>query len=161
MAASNSAELTEANLEARDFRLEFAKETLESFKEKRDRSRSPLRIEPLPDAARRALDVVCKRDVKARVQSPQATIVRLQQELAAKSQEIERLRNGDGPIGPILLRKMSTHIDVDDKMRKSLLMSKEESVYHFMARLTSLVNCVKDELSLGEHYDFLSRGRPV
>ena len=35
--------LTEANLEARDFRLKFAHETLQSFKERmeRDRSRSP------------------------------------------------------------------------------------------------------------------------
>ena len=103
---------------------------------------------------------MCKRDIAARVQSQQVTIVRLQQELAAKNQEIESLRNGDGPIRPILLRKMSTYIQVDDKMRKSL-MSKEESVYDFMARLTSLVNCVKDELYSGEHYDFLSRGRPV
>ena len=35
-------QLTEANVEANDFRLEFAKETLQSFKNKRDRSRSPL-----------------------------------------------------------------------------------------------------------------------
>ena len=42
MAAFGSAELTEANLEAWVFRLEFAKETLQSFKEKRDRSRMNL-----------------------------------------------------------------------------------------------------------------------
>ena len=43
MAANGPAELTEANLEARDFRLEFAHETLQSFKDGRDRSRSPSR----------------------------------------------------------------------------------------------------------------------
>jgi hypothetical protein len=43
VASSSSAALTEANLEARDFRLEFAQETLQSFKDGRDRSRSPSR----------------------------------------------------------------------------------------------------------------------
>ena len=40
---ASSSNLTEANLEARDFRLEFAHETLQSFK--RDRSRSPRRFD--------------------------------------------------------------------------------------------------------------------
>ena len=45
-AASSSGALTEANVEAHDFRIEFAHETLQSFKdrkEQRDRSRSPRR----------------------------------------------------------------------------------------------------------------------
>ena len=44
--ASSSGALTEANVEAHDFRIEFAHETLQSFKdrkEQRDRSRSPRR----------------------------------------------------------------------------------------------------------------------
>ena len=157
--SSNSlAALTEANVEARDFRLDFAQETLQSFK--RDRSRSPLRVEPLSSAARAALDVVCKRDADRRVMDQQATIVRLQQELAAKDQEIQRLRNGDGPIGPILLRKLSASKAVEERERR-LIMSKTESVYHFVGRLSNLIACVKDEVIYGEHYDFMSRGRPV
>ena len=158
MAASSSAALTEANVEARDFRLDFAQETLQSFK--RDRSRSPLRLEPLRDPARAALDVVCKRDTDRRVDDQRATIARLQQELAAKDQEIKSLQNGDGPIGPILLRKMSTSGALSDKHR-NLLMSKNESVYHFMRRMGSLASSVQDELTWGEHYDFLSRGRAI
>ena len=40
-AQATPAALTEANLEARDFRLQFAHETLQSFKDRKDRSRSP------------------------------------------------------------------------------------------------------------------------
>jgi hypothetical protein len=50
----------------------------------RDRSRSPLRIEPLSNAARAALDVVYHRDKEARVDDQRATIARLRQELAGK-----------------------------------------------------------------------------
>ena len=102
VASSSSAALTEANLEARDFRLEFAKETLQSFKDRRDRSRSPLRIEPLPDAARAALDVVCKHDADNRVEDQRATIAKLRQELLAKDAEIGSLQRGIGvTMGPV------------------------------------------------------------
>ena len=160
MASSSNglAAFTEANVEAHDFRLDFAQETLQSFK--RSRSQSPLRIEPLSNASRAALDVVCKRDADRRVRDQQVTIVRLQQELAAKDQEIQRLRNGDGLIGPILFRKMSMSANVDEAERRSL-MSKKESVYHFVCRLSDLIACVKDEVTWGGHYDFLSRGRQV
>ena len=147
MAASGSAELTEANLEARDFRLDFAQATLQSFK--RDRSRSPLRVAPLPDAARRALDVVCKRDIAARVQSQQATIVRLHQELAAKDAEIASLRAGNGPIGPVLIATRAFPISDE---RRADLMAKTESVAHFINRVHALAHCVQDELFVGEHY---------
>ena len=60
----------------------------------RDRSRSPLRIESLPDAARAALDVVCKRDGEARIKDQRATIARLRQELAAKDVQIQSFRSG-------------------------------------------------------------------
>ena len=62
----------------------------------RSRSRSPLRVQPLSDAARAALDVVCRRDADDRVESQRQTIVRLQQEIA-------NLRAGKGPVGPILV----------------------------------------------------------
>ena len=100
--ASAPSQLTEANVEANDFCLEFAKETLQSFKNKRDRSRSPLRVGPLPNAARAALDVVCRHDTEARVEDQRATIAQPRQELAAKDVEIADLRVGKGAIGPIL-----------------------------------------------------------
>ena len=86
--AAMDAALTDANVEAHDFRLEFAKETLQSF-QKRNCSRSPLRA---------AIDVVCDK----MLEDQRETIVRLQQELAAKDTEIASLRAGNGPIGPIL-----------------------------------------------------------
>jgi len=69
----------------------------------RSRSRSPLRVQPLSDLARAALDVVCTRDADDRVESQRKTIARLQQELAAKDAEIADLRAGKGPVGPILV----------------------------------------------------------
>ena len=75
MSASGSAELTEANLEARDFRLDFAQETLQSFK--RDRSRSPRR----PDdwdakAAALQLDLANSRidNLKGHIKNLEATV---------------------------------------------------------------------------------------
>jgi len=62
----------------------------------RSRSRSPLRVQPLSELARAALDVVCTRDADSRVESQRQTIVRLQQEIAD-------LRAGKGPVGPILV----------------------------------------------------------
>ena len=38
---ASSSNLTEANLEARDFRVQFAHEVLQSFENRRERSRSP------------------------------------------------------------------------------------------------------------------------
>jgi uncharacterized coiled-coil protein SlyX len=88
MASSSNglAAFTEANVEAHDFRLDFAQETLQSFK--RDRSRSPLQIVPLSNTARAALDVVYNRDKEARIDAQRTTIARLQQELAAKDARI-------------------------------------------------------------------------
>ena len=99
---ASSSNLTEANLEARDFRVQFAHEVLQSFKGRRDRSRSPLRIEPLQDAARAALDVVCKHDADNRVEDQRATIAKLRQELLAKDAEIGSLQRGIGvTMGPV------------------------------------------------------------
>ena len=92
MSANGPAELTEANLEARDFRLELARETLRSFK--RDRSRSPLRIEPLTDAARRALDVVYNRDKEARIESQRLLIAKQAQRIRALETEVNGYKGG-------------------------------------------------------------------
>ena len=131
MAASSSTELTEANLEARDFRLEFAQETLQSFK--RDRSRSPLRIEPLPDAARAALDVVCSRDRDNRIESQRATIAGLRQELLARDAEIGNLQRGIGVrMGPVWMHHGRLHprMAPNQERREST-----ETLHAFLARL--------------------------
>jgi len=54
----------------------------------------PPRIEPLTNAARAALDVVCKHDADDRVETQRATIARLRQELAAKDNQINELKLG-------------------------------------------------------------------
>ena len=131
MAASSSTELTEANLEARDFRLEFAQETLQSFK--RDRSRSPLRIEPLPDAARAALDVVCNRDRDNRIESQRATIAGLRQELLARDAEIGNLQRGIGvTMGNVWMHHGRLHprMAPNQERREST-----ETLHAFLARL--------------------------
>jgi hypothetical protein len=56
--------------------------------------KQPPRIEPLSDAVRAALDVVCKHDADDRVESQRATIARLRQELAAKDTKIDNLKRG-------------------------------------------------------------------
>lgn len=62
----------------------------------RDRSRSPLRLEPLSEAARVALDVVCKRDADRRVDDQRAIIARQEKELIAKNEQIRCLKSGVG-----------------------------------------------------------------
>jgi uncharacterized protein (DUF2267 family) len=56
--------------------------------------KQPPCIEPLSNAARAALDVVCKRDADDRVESQRATIARLRQELAAKDTKINNFKRG-------------------------------------------------------------------
>ena len=88
MAASGPAELTEANLEARDFRLDFAHETLQSFKDKRDRSRSPRRLSDDWDAKAAALQ-----DIKdARIQCLQEKIQALEAMNMSRDETIHNLK---------------------------------------------------------------------
>ena len=86
MASSSSAALTEANVEARDFRLDFAHETLQSFK--RDRSRSPRRA--LLDAK----DDIIK-SLTATIRERDATIFRLQLGEAKKDSDIRVLEHSN------------------------------------------------------------------
>jgi hypothetical protein len=89
MSASGSAALTEANLEARDFRLEFAHETLQSFKDKRDRSRSPRRLSDDWDAKAAALQL----DIKdARIQYRQEKIQALEATNMSRDETIHNLK---------------------------------------------------------------------
>ena len=50
--------------------------------------------QPLTNRAWRALDVVCKRDVDARVELQRRTIARMRQEIEAQNQRIEEMRDG-------------------------------------------------------------------
>ena len=84
--ASSSAALTEANVEARDFRLDFAQETLQSFK--RDRSRSPRRA--LLDAK----DDIIK-SLTATIREKDAMIFRLQHGEAKKDSDIRVLEHSN------------------------------------------------------------------
>ena len=84
--ACSSAALTEANVEARDFRLDFAQETLQSFK--RDRSRSPRRA--LLDAK----DDIIK-SLTATIRERDATIFRLQLGEAKKDSDIKVLEHSN------------------------------------------------------------------
>ena len=86
MTSSSSAALTEANVEARDFRLDFAHETLQSFK--RDRSRSPRRA--LLDAK----DDIIK-SLTATIRERDATIFRLQLGEAKKDSDIKVLEHSN------------------------------------------------------------------
>ena len=86
MASSSSAALTEANVEARDFRLDFAHETLQSFK--RDHSRSPRRA--LLDAK----DDIIK-SLTATIRERDATIFRLQLGEAKKDSDIRVLEHSN------------------------------------------------------------------
>ena len=112
----------------------------------RSRSRSPLRVRPLPDLARAALDVVCKRDADDRIESQRQTIARLQQELASKNAEIASLKAGDGAIGPILARNLPSNAPESMKQR---VLAKSESVSHYLRRLRGFTNALNDEVLCG------------
>jgi hypothetical protein len=112
----------------------------------RDRSRSPLRVAPISNAARAALDVVCKHDADPRVEEQRATIVRLQQELAAKDAEIADLRIGKGPIGPILVEKMK---DNSSEEQRAIMLSRTESVRDFIWKMSTTAQHMHDEMVWG------------
>ena len=116
----------------------------------RGRSRSPLRKEALSETARMALDIVCKHDADPRVEKQRATIVRLQQELAAKDAEIADLRIGKGAIGPILLENRTKALSnrMDDLVRADLL-ARTETVDQFITRMLSLARDVTGNLMWG------------
>jgi hypothetical protein len=98
---SSSAALTEANVEAHDFRIKFAQETLQSFKDRRDRSRSPRRSDDW-DAKAAALQLDIKdaridllkeqiKNFEATVQSKDARIADLEIQLRIKERSLEMM----------------------------------------------------------------------
>ena len=105
--ASSSAALTEANVEAHDFRLKFAKETLQSFK--RDRSRSPRRPRAwmqleIKDARIDNLKDLIK-NLEANIQAKDAYIAHLEERTEkAKIDDVIRKANIDA-LGDIVKAK--------------------------------------------------------
>ena len=93
---TSSSALTEANVEARDFRLDFAQETLQSFK--RGRSRSPRRRDDwdaktaaqLSDIANSRID-----NLKAQVQNLDAIVESKDKRIASLEERIEKARIDD------------------------------------------------------------------
>jgi hypothetical protein len=88
MASSSSAAVTEANVEAHDFRIKFAQETLQSFKDRRDRSRSPRRFDDW-DAKAAALQLEIK---DASIQNLREIVQSFKASVEQKDTLIERAR---------------------------------------------------------------------
>jgi hypothetical protein len=80
------------------------------------------------------------------VEEQRATIVRLQQELAAKDAEIADLRIGKGPIGPILVERMKNH---SSEGQRAIMLSKTESVMEFIWRMANTAHHMHDEMVWG------------
>ena len=112
----------------------------------RSRSRSPLRVDPMSEVARAALDVVCKHDADPRVEEQRATIARLRQELAAKDAEIADLRIGHGSIGPIIVENMKEYLN--DAQRAQIL-AKTEPVKKFIWRMSRAAHAMDQEMVWG------------
>ena len=98
---TSSSGLTEANVEAHDFRIKFAHETLQSFKDRRDRSRSPRRSDDW-DAKAAALQLDIKdaridllkeqiKNFEATVQSKDTRIADLEIQLRIKERSLEMM----------------------------------------------------------------------
>ena len=94
--ASSSAALTEANVEARDFRLGFAQETLQSFKQ--DRSRSPRRVllDAKDDIINSLEDIVNRQNLReieknTKIQLLEIQLEGLREVLAIKERIIQNL----------------------------------------------------------------------
>ena len=120
MAASGSALLTEANLEARDFRLEFAHETLQSFKDKRDRSRSPRRLSDDWDAKAAALQL----DIKDfRIQCLEAKIEALESINTSRKKTINSLE-----LDQIHMRNRITVLEIELATAKEIVAIKERTI---------------------------------
>ena len=116
--------------------------------QRRERSRSRRRkvqfvAAPMDATTRRALDVVRKHDRDGVVEEQRATIARQAQEIAA-------LRNGSGPIGPILVENWGRS-SLSGSLREKLA-GNREPVGAFIKRLHKMVYSVENELLVGFHY---------
>jgi len=94
--ASSSSALTEANVEARDFRLKFAQETVQSVK--RDRSRSPRRSDDWDAKVAALLSDIANSRIdshKGHIKSLEATIQAKDAYIASLEERIKKARIDD------------------------------------------------------------------
>ena len=116
--------------------------------QRRERSRSRRRkvqfvAAPMDATTRRALDVVRKHDRDGVIEEQRATIARQAQEIAA-------LRNGSGPIGPILIANWPQGADLSGTLLEKL-MGNHEPVGAFIKRIQKMASAVESELFVGYH----------
>ena len=141
--------VTKADLERQVADLESENvELTTELEQRRERSRSRSRrrkfvAAPMDATTRRALDVVCKHDRDGVVEEQRATIARQAQEIAA-------LRNGSGPIGPILVANWG-HSDLSESLLEKLT-GNREPVGAFIKRMHKMASAVEHELLVGFHY---------
>ena len=115
-------------------------------RERRDRSRSRRRkvdfkVEPISARTMMASDIVCKRD--------RDSVIDEQRNIMTKqAQEIELLRSGGGPIGPVLLA-LRDYPEFSQLLRTSLL-AKTETVKSFIKRTEMMAFAIHQELQWGE-----------
>ena len=113
--------------------------------QRRERSRSRHRkaqfvAAPMDATTRRALDIVRKHDRDGVVEEQRATIAR-------QAQEIADLRNGSGPMGPIILKTWGTFVLHPDQIEQ--ILSNQESVVNFVDRMRTVMSVVQREFVWG------------
>ena len=92
---------------------------------------------------RRALDVVCKHNRDGVIEEQRATIAR-------QAHEINRLRNGEGPIGPVILATwISTVLSERQKMD---ILQKDETVGSFFKRIRRKLHDLGREMDWGRGF---------
>ena len=116
--------------------------------QRRERSRSRRRkaqfvAAPMDATTRRALDVVCKHDRDGVVEEQRATIARQAQEIAA-------LRNGSGPIGPILVANWPQGAVLSGSLLEKIA-GNREPVGAFIKRIQKMASAIDSELFAGYH----------
>ena len=131
--------VTKADLERENAKLKA------ELEQRRERSRSRTRraqfvAEPMSATTRRALDVVCKHNRDGVIEEQRATIAR-------QAQEINRLRNGKGPIGPVILATWTP--DILSEQQKMVILEKDETVVSFFKRITNNLQELGREMSWG------------
>ena len=134
--------VTKADLERENAELKA------ELEQRRERSRSRKRkaqfvAEPMSAAARRALDVVCRHDRDGVIEEQRATIAR-------QAQEIDGLRNGQGPIGPVILATWDP-LFLSEQQKMDLL-RRDEPVVAFFKRISRNLHHLELELHWGRGY---------
>ena len=134
--------VTKADLERENAELKA------ELEQRRERSRSRKRkaqfvAEPMSAAARRALDVVCRHDRDGVIEEQRATIAR-------QAQEIDGLRNGQGPIGPVILATWTPTL-LSEQQKRGIL-ERDETVVSFFKRINRSLHHLQYEMAWGRGY---------